>query len=124
MPPSQASVPNSEATAARENETSVISAPDGGIFRLFLHYDVGWSMNIRSAKVDQLVQRLARLTGEDVETALERAIEERLSRVAPPAPADRKAALDSFFERVSRLRVLDPRPADEIVGYDGCGLPS
>jgi antitoxin VapB len=81
-------------------------------------------MNIRSAKVDQLAQRLARLTGEDIETALEHAIEERLSRVAPPAPTDRKAALDSFFERASRMPVLDPRPADEIVGYDGCGLPS
>jgi len=62
------------------------------------------------------------LTGEDVETALERAIEERLSRVAPPAPADRKAAPASFFKRVSQMRVLDPRPADEIVCYDGCGL--
>jgi antitoxin VapB len=81
-------------------------------------------MNICSAKLDQLAQRLASLTGEDVETALQRAIEERLSRVAPPAPADRKTAMDSFFARVSRLRVLDSRPADEIVGYDGCGLPS
>jgi hypothetical protein len=73
-------------------------------------------MNIRSAKVDQLAQRLARLTGEDVETAVERAIEERLSRVAPPAPADRKAAMTSFFGRASCMRVLDPRRADEIVG--------
>ena len=81
-------------------------------------------MNIRSAKVDQLVQQLTRLTGEDVETALERAIEERLSRIVPPASADRKAAMDAFFERVSRMRVLDPRSADEIVGYDGRGLPS
>jgi len=81
-------------------------------------------MNIRSAKVDQLAQRLARLTGEDIETALERAIEERLSRVAPPAPSDRKAAMASFFERASRMHVLDPRPADEIVGYDRSGLPS
>ena len=81
-------------------------------------------MNIRSAKVDQLAQRLARLTGEDVETALERAIEERLSRVAPPAPANRKAALASFFERVSQMPVLDPRPADDILGYNGCGLPT
>ena len=80
-------------------------------------------MNIRSAKVDELAQRLARRTGEDVETALERAIEERLSRVAPPIPADSKAAIDSFFERVSRMRVLDPRSADEIVGYDRFGLP-
>ena len=82
-------------------------------------------MNIRSAKVDQLMQQLAQLTGEDVETALERAIEERLSRIAPPpAPADRKAAMDAFFERVSRMPVLDPRSADEIIGYDSHGLPS
>jgi antitoxin VapB len=81
-------------------------------------------MKIRSARVDPFAQRPARLTGEDVETALERAIEERLSRVAPLAPTDRKAALDAFFERVSRMRVLDSRPVDEIVGYDGCGLPS
>lgn len=78
------------------------------VYTAFSSY-VGWSMNIRSAKVDQLAQRLARLTGEDVETALERAIEERLSRVAPPAPADRKAALDTFFERASRMPVLDER---------------
>ena len=81
-------------------------------------------MNIRSAKVDQLVQQLARLTGEDVETALERAVEERLSRVASPAPIDRTTAMDAFFERASRMPVLDPRPTDEIVGYDGHGLPS
>jgi hypothetical protein len=70
-------------------------------------------MKIRSAKVDQLVQRLVRLTGEDVETALERAIEERLSRVAPPAPIDRRATLDAFFERASRMPVLDPRPVEQ-----------
>jgi antitoxin VapB len=81
-------------------------------------------MNIRSAKIDQLAQHLARLTGEDVETALERAIEERLSRIAAPEPADRKAAMASFFERVSSMHVLDSRPADEIIGYDRCGLPS
>ena len=74
---------------------------------------VGWFMNIRSAKVDQLAQRLARLTGEGVETALERAIEERLSRVAPPMSTDRRAALVRFFERVSHMPVLDPRPAEQ-----------
>lgn len=81
-------------------------------------------MNIRSAKLDELAQRLARLTGEDIETALERAIEERLARIAPPAPADRNAAIRSFFDRACHLPVLDPRPADEIVGYDRFGLPS
>ena len=81
-------------------------------------------MNIRSAKVDELAQRLARLTGEDIETALERAIEERLSRIVRPVPVDREAALNAFFERASLMHVLDPRPINEIVGYDSCGLPS
>lgn len=80
-------------------------------------------MNIRSAKVDELVQRLARLTGEDVETALERAIQERLSRVVSPA-ADRRAALTSFFERTATLPVQDSRSVDEILGFDRFGLPS
>ena len=78
-------------------------------------------MNIASAKVDELAQRLARLTGEDVETALERAIEERLSRVAAGTPADRLTAMRKFFDRVSSLPVKDPRPVDEIVGYGSDG---
>jgi antitoxin VapB len=81
-------------------------------------------MNIRSTRVDRLIEQLSRLTGEDVETALARAIEERLSRVAPPEPVDRKAAMNAFFENASRMPVLDPRSAEEIMGYDGLGLPS
>lgn len=81
-------------------------------------------MNIASAKVDALARRLARLTGEDVETALERAIEERLSRVAAPAAADRDVALRRFFDRVSAMPIKDARPIDEIVGYGADGLPS
>jgi antitoxin VapB len=81
-------------------------------------------MNIVSEKVDQLAQRLARITGEDVETALERAVEERLSRVAGARPADREAALRKFFDRVSRMPVKDSRSIDEIIGYGQDGLPS
>src|SRR5258708_14188484 len=61
--------------SAPGSETTVIPVLNHGICLALSSY-VGWSMNIRSAKVDQLVQRLARLTGEDVETALERAVEE------------------------------------------------
>jgi antitoxin VapB len=81
-------------------------------------------MNIRSAKLDELARRLAHLTGEDVETALERAIEERLSRVAPPVRVDREAAMNAFFGRVSGMPVLDTRSVDEIVGYGPDGLPT
>jgi antitoxin VapB len=81
-------------------------------------------MNIASKRIDELAQRLARLTGEDVETALERAVEERLSRLSVPSAEDRRAALQAFFDCVSRMPVKDARSADEIVGYGPDGLPS
>jgi antitoxin VapB len=81
-------------------------------------------MNIRSTKIDRLIEQLSQVTGEDVETALARAIEERLSRVVSGEPTDRKAAMNAFFECASRMPVLDSRSADEIMGYDGLGLPS
>ena len=80
-------------------------------------------MNIASPRFDELAQRLARLTGEDVETALECAVEERLSRLAADtAQGDRRAAMHTFFDQVSQMPVLDPRPVDEIVGYGAGGL--
>jgi antitoxin VapB len=82
------------------------------------------AMNIRSTRIDELATRLARLTGENIETALERAIEERLSRVGAAAPAGKKAALESFFDQISRMRVLDTRSVDEIIGYGPDGLPA
>jgi antitoxin VapB len=82
------------------------------------------NMNIASPRVEELAQRLARLTGEDVETALERAVEERLSRLAVPNAQDRRAALQEFFDRVSRMPVKDARPIDDIIGYGPDGLPS
>ena len=81
-------------------------------------------MNIKTPKVDELARRLARLTGEDVETALERAIEERLSRVAVSAKSNRQAAMQKFFDCVSQMPVADSRSADEILGYGSDGLPS
>ncbi len=81
-------------------------------------------MNIASPKLDELARRLARLTGEDVETALERALEERLSRVARAVPKDREAALRKFFDSVSQMPVKDDRTIDDIIGYGPDGLPS
>ncbi|HJU17656.1 MAG TPA: type II toxin-antitoxin system VapB family antitoxin [Stellaceae bacterium] len=81
-------------------------------------------MNIASAKVEELAQRLARLTGEDVETAVERAIAERLSRFADTASPDRRAALRKFCDRVSPMPVKDSRSVDEIIDYGPDGLPS
>jgi antitoxin VapB len=81
-------------------------------------------MNIASPRVEELAQRLARLTGEDVETAVERAVEERLSRLAVPSAEDRRAALQEFFDLAARMPVKDARSIDEIIGYGPDGLPT
>lgn len=79
-------------------------------------------MNINSPRVDELARRLAARTGEDLQTAVRRALEERLARV-PPSESGRKEAMRRFFDNVSRMPVRDARPIDEIVGYGPDGLP-
>lgn len=80
-------------------------------------------MNILSPRVDELVHELARLTGEDADTAVERAVQERLSGLIPTVRPDRHAALGRFLAHVAGAAARDDRPADEIVGYGPDGLP-
>jgi antitoxin VapB len=81
-------------------------------------------MIIGSGRIEDLALRLAHATGEDVETAIEGAIGERLSRIAAPADVNhRRAALDKFLTAVAGLPVLDNRSPDEIIGYGPDGLP-
>jgi hypothetical protein len=82
------------------------------------------AMNIASARVNALVQQLAHLTGEDTETALERAVQKRLSRIAPAAATpDRPTAPRAFLGRVASAKVRDERQPDDIIGYGPNGLP-
>ena len=81
-------------------------------------------MNVASSRIGELVQRLTSLTGEDEETALARAVEERLSRLAPPASHDRRTALLRFLNKTAALPVTDARQLDEILGFGPDGLPA
>ena len=81
-------------------------------------------MNIATPRIEDLAQRLARATGEDPEIAVERAIEERLSRVAPSSAATRRAALQAFFDKADRIPLKDSRTPEEIIGYGPDGLPA
>ena len=80
-------------------------------------------MNITSPRVEALAQRLAQVTGEDIETAIERAIEERLSRAVPPLARHRAAATNKYLAGIKALPVLDSRSPDELIGYGPDGLP-
>jgi antitoxin VapB len=82
------------------------------------------SLEINSAETDALVRELASATGEDVETAVHRAVEERLARVPRKLDPARREAITAVFAELRKLPVRDLRSADEIVGYGPDGLPS
>jgi len=82
------------------------------------------AFSIKSPEADRLARRLAAGTGESLTEAVTVALRERLERVAGRRPARALAdELDRIARRCARLPVLDPRPADEIIGYDEHGVP-
>jgi len=81
------------------------------------------SLEIRAPEADALARELAAATGEDVDTAVVRAIEERLARTRRPRPPSEGGAIEALFERLAQLPVLDRRSPDEIIGYGPDGLP-
>ncbi len=81
-------------------------------------------MMIGSPRVEDLATQLARATGEDVETAVARAIEERLSRLSPSLKTARREALQAFFDTAGAARTGDRRSSDDVIGFDEFGLPA
>jgi len=81
------------------------------------------SVELNSAKADALARELAAATGEDIETAVEKALEESLTRVSRPGPVQPNPQLDVIFDRLAAMQVLDSRSPDEIIGFDRTGLP-
>ncbi|HJU15883.1 MAG TPA: type II toxin-antitoxin system VapB family antitoxin [Stellaceae bacterium] len=81
------------------------------------------SLEIRVPEADALARELATATGEGIDTALIRAIEERLARTPRRHAAEQDAAIEALFDRLTQLPVLDRRSPDEIIGYGPDGLP-
>jgi antitoxin VapB len=82
------------------------------------------ALSIKDPETERLARALAERTGETLTIATRRALEERLRRIGGAA---RRAALledlAAIRRRWSAMRVLDPRSADEIIGYDENGAP-
>lgn len=94
------------------------------------------NLRISDPKIEELAQELANRTGETLEQAVTRALEERILRSKtdaktraarlnnPRSEADiaaRTAAIMEIVERVKKLPVLDDRTPDEIIGYNEYG---
>lgn len=82
------------------------------------------ALNIKDRTADRLVRELATTTGESITAAVTVAVRERLERVRGAAPAAlREQELTNIARRAAARPDLDPRNADQILGYDEHGLP-
>lgn len=82
------------------------------------------AINIRNPETERLAAELATLTGETKTEAVTVALRDRLARVRRARSRRRLAdELDKVALHCASLRVLDPRSAEEILGYDELGLP-
>ena len=81
------------------------------------------AFSIKNPEADRLARELAATTGESLTDAVLVALQERLDRERRRRPGigDR---LRRLADETSRLPVVDPRTADEILGYDQHGLPT
>jgi antitoxin VapB len=84
------------------------------------------ALSLKDPETDSLARQVASLTGETLTEAVRTSLAERLARerLKRGRPADLDHELQAIFQRLDALPDLDPRPADEIVGYDENGLPS
>lgn len=82
------------------------------------------AISIKDADTDRLARMLSETTGESITEAIRRALEERLARERHRAHRQSLAdGIRRIQERVAALPVQDSRSADEIIGYDGNGVP-
>ncbi|MHC4046905.1 type II toxin-antitoxin system VapB family antitoxin [Bradyrhizobium sp. 23AC] len=78
---------------------------------------------IEDSETEHLAESLAKQTGETIEMATKRAIEDRLRRISSrPHQAALLEDMAEIRRRWSQLPVIDDRTAEEIVGYNERGL--
>lgn len=82
------------------------------------------ALSIKTEQADALARELARATHESLTQAVTTALRERLERVRQRQQVDINRRLQRLTAEYSALPVHDQRSAEEIVGYDDCGLPS
>lgn len=82
------------------------------------------ALSIKSGEADRLARELAEATGETITKAIVVALRERLDRERHGTEIGIADRLRRLAEDVATLPVLDPRHADELVGYDEHGLPA
>jgi antitoxin VapB len=82
------------------------------------------ALSIKHPEADRLARELAARTGESLTDAVINALRERLRREQGRVLGPRlREEIRAIRQRCARLPVRDRRSADEILGYDGTGVP-
>jgi antitoxin VapB len=81
------------------------------------------ALSIKDPETDRLARAVARETGETITQAVTKALAERLDRLRRRPRRRLADELDEIALRCAALPELDPRSADEIIGYDETGVP-
>ena len=81
------------------------------------------AVSIKDPETDRLARALAAATGETITDAVRNALRDRLQRQQHHTVPSVAAQVRRIQERIPRLPELDPRTADEIVGYRDDGAP-
>ena len=83
---------------------------------------------IRNEETEAKIRRLAKRTGQTLTSAVDRAVDAELAKLGPPPRRRKKGRIDrkklaELLKYFDSLPVDDPRPHEEIIGYDQCGVP-
>jgi len=82
------------------------------------------ALSIKSEHADRLARELAAETGESLTEAVVVALRERLARQRVLRGPSLGTRLRRLQAEVAALPVIDPRPTEDILGYDADGLPT
>jgi len=82
------------------------------------------ALSIRNPRVEELARILAAERGQSMTEAILEALEARLAELKGPSRMERDLdRLKAVRVRLASLPDLDGRSVEEILGYDGAGLP-
>jgi antitoxin VapB len=81
-------------------------------------------LSIKNDETERLAREVAREAGESLTQAIQVSLAERLQRLRQRRRQRIVTEkLEEILRRVDALSTLDTRPEDEILGYDGHGIP-
>jgi len=79
---------------------------------------------IKNKATERLARQVAGETGESLTEAIQRSLEERWERLKRRRKNQiLTGQIEDLLRRVDALPNLDPRPENEILGYDEDGIP-